>query len=538
MVIDLLNTVQASSAQINAQAIEIQQLKDEINRLKGEHIRPKFKADKQPAQPKKGTEAPKSGGAKQTGESKKAKKDRVKIDRIVSISVDRSILPDDAVFKGFKRYVQQNVRLVRDNVEYVCEVFYSPSMNRTYKAEMGEDYRGKFGYEIVGLTQYFNNVCDVTKGRLAAMYESLGVVISGGTLTNMLIKEGKWVIKERDDILRAGLEQGPVKQIDATKTIESGRGLNTQIICGKYFKTFFSRSGRTRLDVISVLQGMSGKETKLCYNKIARYFMHKLKVTHHDQRIAAQYLKEGQILDTPQMWALLEQNKNLAGAKAARRSKLNDALALAHYYTQQDYTVVDFLLSDDAKEYKMIARRGHALCWLHDIRFFRKMVPRSAYHKDLLAKFIDQYWQYYDRLKKYRKVSPARQKTMKAGLVKQFDKLFNTTSDYAELQAKMERTYANKDQLLTFLDHPCIPLHNNSSERGARRIVRKRDVSLHTTSEQGTVIKDSFLSTVETARKLGVNTLDYINQRIRGQKIEQTLAQLVKVSYSADALAF
>jgi hypothetical protein len=42
-------------------------------------------------------------------------------------------------------------------------------------------------------------------------------------------------------------------------------------------------------------------------------------------------------------------------------------------------------------------------------------------------------------------------------------------------------------ELLLTLKYPEIPLHNNAAELGAREQVRKRDVSLHTMTEEGTI---------------------------------------------------
>ena len=53
------------------------------------------------------------------------------------------------------------------------------------------------------------------------------------------------------------------------------------------------------------------------------------------------------------------------------------------------------------------------------------------------------------------------------------------------------------------LKHPCLPLHNNDSELGARVEKRRQDVSLHTISEAGTTAKDSFLTIVQNRQKIG-----------------------------------
>ncbi|MCB0560929.1 MAG: hypothetical protein KDD09_18360, partial [Phaeodactylibacter sp.] len=90
----------------------------------------------------------------------------------------------------------------------------------------------------------------------------------------------------------------------------------------------------------------------------------------------------------------------------------------------------------------------------------------------------------------------------------------------------------NKEKLLAVLDNPALPLHNNGMELGARRVVRKRDISLHSWSKTGTKVRDAFMSIVETAAKLGVNAMDYIADRITQKYLMPHLATLVRQAYA------
>ena len=53
-----------------------------------------------------------------------------------------------------------------------------------------------------------------------------------------------------------------------------------------------------------------------------------------------------------------------------------------------------------------------------------------------------------------------------------------------------------------------------ASPKAARAQVRRRGMSLHTMTEDGTKANDSFLTIVETAKKLGVSAYDYIYDRV------------------------
>ncbi|MHB8577633.1 MAG: hypothetical protein ACYDCQ_20155 [Dehalococcoidia bacterium] len=70
--------------------------------------------------------------------------------------------------------------------------------------------------------------------------------------------------------------------------------------------------------------------------------------------------------------------------------------------------------------------------------------------------------------------------------------------------------------MLLVLVDPTVPLHNNAAELGARRRVRKRDVSFGPRTAQGARAWDVFQSLVETTRKLGVSFSAYVGDRRTG----------------------
>jgi thiamine monophosphate synthase len=79
-----------------------------------------------------------------------------------------------------------------------------------------------------------------------------------------------------------------------------------------------------------------------------------------------------------------------------------------------------------------------------------------------------------------------------------------------------------------------LPLHNNAAELAARRVVRKRDISLHTWCKKGTQTRYAFMSIVEMAIKIGVNPIQYITKRIKGQQILKPLASRIQEAYKSN----
>lgn len=110
----------------------------------------------------------------------------------------------------------------------------------------------------------------------------------------------------------------------------------------------------------------------------------------------------------------------------------------------------------------------------------------------------------------------------------EFDQLFSIKTGYSDLDDRILKTKNKKDNLLLVLQYPQIPLHNNASELAARVQARKRDVSLHTMTDEGTKANDIFLTIVETAKKLGVNQFEYIKDRVSKKYQISSLANRIQ----------
>ena len=104
----------------------------------------------------------------------------------------------------------------------------------------------------------------------------------------------------------------------------------------------------------------------------------------------------------------------------------------------------------------------------------------------------------------------------------------SSKTGYEQLDERIAKTKENKEHLLKVLFFPEVPLHNNAAELAARAKVRKRDVSLQTITEEGTKANDTFMTIVQTAKKLGVSAYQYICDRVGGTFEMPSLAQLIR----------
>lgn len=150
---------------------------------------------------------------------------------------------------------------------------------------------------------------------------------------------------------------------------------------------------------------------------------------------------------------------------------------------------------------------------------------------------LDQFWEYYHQLLKYKECP---QLISSKALEEKFDEIFTQKTGYQALDDRLTSIVVNKEKLLLVLKYPNIPLHNNESERGARAQVRKRDVSLHTITQEGTKALDTFLSLKETTRKCGINFFEYLYDRVtkgnKVQRLKEAILQMAGVNSVTDGV--
>ena len=185
--------------------------------------------------------------------------------------------------------------------------------------------------------------------------------------------------------------------------------------------------------------------------------------------------------------------------------------------------MVRLLVCDDAPQFTLVTEEL-GLCWVHDGRHYKKLIPYIPHHRARLEDFIACFWTYYAQLLAYRE-QPTPEEA--ARLEEEFEALFSTVTGYTALDERIAKTRAKKRCLLMVLVHPEIPLHNNPAELGARARVRKRDVSFGPRTRDGATAWDTFMTLAETATKLGVSFYHYIHDRVSGAYRMSSLADLI-----------
>lgn len=211
--ITLMNLVESLSAKVAEQAEEIQRLRDENNRLKGEQGKPKIKANKP---------APNLSSEKERHESKshhKANKQaQIKRDRVEVVKVDACQLPIDALFKGYEEVTVQDVEFRTENITFRKEKYDSPRQKRTYLAEMPAGYQGQFGPGVRAWVLALSYASGMSEPKILGLLQTVGMSISTGQLSNLLIKDQEPFHAERADVVQAGLSSSLWQHLGSTLT--------------------------------------------------------------------------------------------------------------------------------------------------------------------------------------------------------------------------------------------------------------------------------------------------------------------------------
>ncbi|MEE4255260.1 MAG: transposase [Desulfuromusa sp.] len=514
----LLNLVEKLSADLRDAQVENQRLRDEVNRLKGEQGKPKIKGNT--PKPPPTNHSSENERRQSRHRHKKSKKAEIQIDREQVVEVDATILPKDARFKGYEDVVVQDILLRTDNILFHKQKYYSASTRKTYLAELPRGYEGQYGPGIKALTLVFYYGIGTSEPKILEFFENVGINISAGGISNLLIKKQEAFHAEKDAVYEAGLQSSPWQQTDDTLTRVDGQNQHCHIVCNPVYTSYHTRARKNRLSVLDVL--CNGRKHPFRMNEEAIGYLSSIPWSKTAWQIIQSWKSEQDWEETAFVERLEE---GLPGLSEQQRKTLIDAAAVAAYHAQKDYPVIQALVCDDAPQFNWLGKEM-MLCWVHDGRHYKKLMPVIALHRELLDDFLKQFWEYYRQLLAYRQ-QPTGEEHLR--LETEFDELFSRHTGYDALDQRIAKTIAKKDNLLLVLKHPELPLHNNASELGVRQRVRKRDVSFGPRTEDGIRAWDTFATLAETAKKLEVSFFHYLNDRISGANQISPLADLVSL---------
>lgn len=512
----LFNLVETLSTENRLLREENQRLRDEINHLKGEQGQPTIKPPPPPAPADHSSEQERRRPLQRV---KRSKRNRIAIDRTEPLYVDPALLPPDAEFKGYAEVVVQDVRIHTDNILFRKEKWYASSTKQTYLAPLPQGYQGAFGPGVRALILVFYFACQMTEPKIADWFAHVGISISDGQISDLLIKDQTPFHAEKDAVYAAGLRASPWQHLDDTSTRVNGQNQHCQVVTNPLHTTFVTTPAKDRLTILDVLR--NGAERSFRLNDEAFGYLEQAGVSCITRQKLA-HLPRDQTVDeaTMQQWI----GAVLPNVGAQTHKWILDAAAVAAYHAQTEWPIVRLLICDGALQFTWITEEL-ALCWVHEGRHYKKLIPVVPAHREVLDTFLTDFWDYYDELLAYREqpTSAERQRLAEA-----FDTLFSRKTGYWTLDERIALTRAKKTSLLRVLNHPEIELHNNPAELGARQRVRKRAISFGPRTQEGAHAWDTFMSLAATTKQLGVSFYQYIHDRISATNQIPPLDQIIE----------
>ena len=468
---------------VQTQAEEIEQLKTEVARLKGQSPRPRIEPSKLGSG--SGGNISKSNNDKRPGSDKRSKTQKLVIHRLKQIAPNN--IPAGSKFKGYQKRTVQDIIIKPHNTLYLLERWRTPDGKNLIGEMPKEIGASHFGPILNAYIVQLSAQMRATQPLILEHLRDIGVDISSGQIDCILNKWGQMLQPEREQILKVGLAVSSYIQADDTGARHKGINGACTHIGSELFTYFASTNSKSRINFIEQLQG---NQRGYLLNDFSRNYLKRFKIT----QIALQKLPWGRTFPDKSSWEEYCKQHCIT----LRLREITEA-AMLGYAVKNGLREDLLILSDDAGQFDIF---NHALCWYHAERPLKKLIPLTPSNENDLNRVNSEFWELYQELKQF-KTNPLKQN--KAKIEKHFDKIVSQNTSFHCLNLFLKTLAKNKNELLMVLDHPQLPLHNNGSEREIREYVTKRKVSAGTRSNSGRSARDSFLSVKKTLRKLNLS---------------------------------
>lgn len=498
---------------IQEQTEEIALLKDEIAKLKGQKPRPKFPPSPVSKDAKNKNKRPDGNNFG----SIHARRQRRKEECIIQ----PSFIPSGSRFKGYEDYFIQDLRIESFEIQFRLAVYIAPDGTRIRGKLPPEYNQGHFGVELQAycISQYFQY--HVTEPLLLVQLYEMGFDISPAELSNLLIQRKESFHQEKEEVLSAGIEHSDFLNTDDTTARHQGKNGYCTVIGSPLFTYFESTDSKSRVNFLKVLQG--AQEVYAITEECLNYAFEK---GLNDAILDTLERFEGKQFRSSETWNAFLKKRKILNEHDCR---IVTEAALIGGAFKLGVNLNLPIMSDAAPQFMLFL---NGLCWVHEERHYRKMIPISESERVELDKIRSEIWDFYEELKKY-KLQPSVGQQVRFS--KRFDEIFSVKYESEGLKALMANTRSRREGLLLVLKYPILPLHNNDCERDIREYAKRRKISGSTRSEAGRRARDTFTSLKKTCQKHGIAFWSYIRDRLTcGQNIPR-LADLI--AHKAQAIS-
>ncbi len=214
----------------------IQELKDEIARLKGEKEKPSLKPSRlepknqanqqkhseQATSAQENSDSDQKEKKKRAGSAKRKKTRELPIHEIKIIEPLQEI-PTGSEFKGYQDYTVQELLIKPHNIRYRLACWKTPT-GEYLRGKLPESVvkMGHFGPILKSYLLYQYHHCHVTQPLLLKMMEDWGIDLSSGQLNRILVEDKEEYHTEKQEILQVGLSVSSYINTDDTGARHKG----------------------------------------------------------------------------------------------------------------------------------------------------------------------------------------------------------------------------------------------------------------------------------------------------------------------------
>src|SRR5437899_12594334 len=97
----------------------------------------------------------------------------------------------------------------------------------------------------------------MSEPKVAELLRNVGIVISAGQVSNLLIKDHAVFHAEKAALYQTGLASSPWQHVDDTSTRVNGKNGYCHIVCNPLYTDYFTTAKKDRLTVIDALTNHS-----------------------------------------------------------------------------------------------------------------------------------------------------------------------------------------------------------------------------------------------------------------------------------------
>jgi len=498
--------LQSTQEQLTKALEKIKILEDEIAKLRKTPKRPKFHPNGMQPRIRGKNPDDKSDKTPPSDNTSLAKKETSEV------LIKPLNIPDGSRFKGYQTFEIQDISLIAKEIVYKLEVWQSPS---------GDILRGKLPDELKG--QHFGSTLrafttnlyaqGMTQPAIHEFLRSIGIDLSSGQVSHILLNEAEEYASVSEEILTAGLQEASHIGADDTGEKHKHKSGYCTYIGGQYFAYYKTSYSKSRENFLRML--LQGKEGYIV-NEAMIWHLFQSGVDDDVLNVFEEY-KDKTYQSKKGMNRLLNQ----LGLKSKKLRQQCIEAALVGFIQSTILKSGQVLMSDRAGQFAIL---DHAACWVHMERPLRKIICTNDIVEQELKDVRNAIWNLYRMVQEVSLSQVGKEKIHEL-----YDTLVAMKTSSQEVNAVIDNFSRYREEMLKALDHPGLPLHNNDSERDIRGVAKRRNISGSTKSDLGRKFRDGLQTLKQTCFRLGYNFWDYMQRWFRGDPPD--LADLIRKRY-------